>query len=282
MKENLKVLYLQGFHVFGEKRQHKLLENAMGKDNIIVPNIKYRRDIIAFSSFIFFIIAIMIFNTAVALKFAGLLIVIVTIVLSIISAFAMYFIGSHLILYYIMKKAIKQAEYKLLTHDPDVVVGSYFGAVVAMNLKYKKAIKPLVLISPSIKKFQKFTQNVEPDLSMFPYVIIVNGLKDKVNLISTCEKLASTIPMDRGRLEIIDDNHTYSKITEADLKGWIKEADYNATKGLQYLTNKLRNEKFGKKFVIHTKTLTVSQSADFTNDNNNNNKGEEDEHEPLV
>lgn len=278
MKENLKILYLQGFHVFGEKRQQKLLENAMGKENIIVPNIKYRRDIIAFFSFIFFIIAIMIFNTGVALKFAGTLIVVVTIILSVIIAFAMYFIGSHLILYYIMKKAIKQAEYKLLTHDPDVVVGSYFGAIVAMNLKYKSVIKPLVLISPSINKFQKFTQNAEPDLSMVPYVIIVNGSKDKVNLMSTCEKLAATIPMDRGRLEIVDDNHTYSKLTEADFKGWIKEANYNATKGLQYLTNKLRNEKFGKKFGIHTKTLTVSQSAEFINDNNM----KEGEEEPLV
>lgn len=278
MKENLKVLYLQGFHVLGEKRQLKLLESAIGKDNVIVPNIKYRRDIISFFSFILFIVAIMIFNTVVAFKFAGTLIVVVTIILSVIIFFAMYFIGSHLILYYIMKKAIKQAEYKLIHHDPDVVVGSYFGAVVAMNMKYKSTTKPLVLISPSIHKFQKFTQNVEPDLSMFPYVIIVNGSKDKVNLISTCEKLATTIPIDRGRLEIVDDNHAYSKLTEADLKIWVHEANYNASKGLQYLTNKLRHEQFGKKFVIHTKTLTVSQSAEFLNENSI----KDDETEPLV
>lgn len=45
-----------------------------------------------------------------------------------------------------MKKSIKQAEQKIEIYDPDVVVGMYFGAVVAMNLNYKNGKKPLVNI----------------------------------------------------------------------------------------------------------------------------------------
>ncbi|EUD71037.1 hypothetical protein YYG_03668 [Plasmodium vinckei petteri] len=241
MKENIKILYIHGFHIFGENKKKKLIERAVGKKNMMIANINQKR--------------------------------ITTVVLSIIIIIIIYFIGSHLILYYIMKKSIKQAEQKIQMYDPDVVVGMYFGAVVAMNLNYKNGKKPLVLVSPSVKTFQKFTHNLGADLSTFPYVIIVNGSKDTTTTMSTCDELVSTIPIGKGRLEIVDDDHSYSKLKESDFKSWIKEAKYKPSTCLVNVTKKLKDEQLGQRIKIKTNSFT--EIAPFENENENANEDDQ-------
>ncbi|CDU17042.1 hypothetical protein YYC_04025 [Plasmodium yoelii 17X] len=277
MKENIKILYIHGFHIFGENKKKKLIERAVGKKNMMVANINQKRSITAFICFLLFIICAMLFNIYVSYKLSSLLILIIAIVLSIIIIIIIYFIGSHLILYYIMKKSIKQAEQKIQIYDPDVVVGMYFGAVVAMNLNYKNGKKPLVLISPSIKTFQKFTHNLGADLSTFPYVIIVNGSKDTTTTMGTCDELVSTIPIGKGRLEIVDDDHSYSKLKESDFKSWIKEAKYKPSTCLVNVTKKLKDEQLGQRIKI--KTNSFSEITPFENENENEDVNEND---PLV
>ncbi|KAI4840729.1 hypothetical protein MKS88_000964 [Plasmodium brasilianum] len=149
-------------------------------------------------------------------------------------------------------------------YDPDVVVGIYFGAVVAMNLNYRNGKKPLILVSPSVKTFQKFTHNLETDLSTFPYVIIVNGSKDTTTPMSVCDELISTVPLGKGRLEIVEDDHSYSKLKEADFKAWINEAKYKPSTLIVNVAKKLKNEQMNKKIKISTDTL--SEASSFEND----------------
>ncbi|SBT75523.1 conserved Plasmodium protein, unknown function [Plasmodium ovale] len=273
MKENIKILYIHGFHVFGESKKKKLIERAVGKKNLMIASINQKRSISTFIMFLLFIVCVMLFNIYVSYMFSSLTIFAVTAALSIALIIVIYFIGSHLILYYIMKKSIKQAEQKVQMYDPDVVVGIYFGAVVAMNLNYKNGKKPLVLVSPSVKTFQKFTHNLGADLSSFPYVIIVNGSKDKTTTTSVCDELISTVPMGKGRLEIVEDDHSYSKLKESDFKAWIKEAKYRPSTCVVNVAKKLKDDKMGKRIKINTDTFSEFNS--FENDN----VGEED---PLV
>ncbi|GAW79327.1 hypothetical protein, conserved [Plasmodium gonderi] len=265
MKENIKILYIHGFHVFGESKKKELLENAVGKKNLMVSSINQKRSISSFILFLLFILCVMLFNIYVSYKFSDLLFFLITVILSVIILIVIYLIGSNLILYYIMKKSIKQAEQKVQLYNPDVIVGIYFGAVVAMNLNYKNGKKPLILVSPSVKTFQKFTHNLETDLSTFPYVIIVHGSRDTTTPISVCNKLISSIPLGKGRLEIIEDDHSYSKLKESDFKAWIKEANYTPSTSAVHVAKKLKDEPIGQNIRINTETL--SESSSFENYN---------------
>ncbi|EUD65220.1 hypothetical protein C922_04349 [Plasmodium inui San Antonio 1] len=273
MNENIKILYIHGFHVFGESRKKKLIEKAVGKKNLMVASINQKRSMSSFILFLLFILCVMLFNIYVSYQFSDFLFFSITVALSIVIVVVIYFIGSHLILYYIMKKSIKQAEQKVQMYNPDVIVGVYFGAVVAMNLSYKNGKKPLVLVSPSVKTFQKFTHNLENDLSSFPYVIIVHGSRDTTTPISVFEKLISSMPLGKGRLEVVEDDHSYSKIKESDFKAWIKEAKYKPSTSIVHVAKKLKDEQIGQKIRIDTETL--SEASSFENDN----AGEAD---PLV
>ncbi|CRH03020.1 conserved Plasmodium protein, unknown function [Plasmodium relictum] len=273
MKESVKILYIHGFHVFGESKKQKLIEKVVGKKNLITTGINQRHSISSFIFFLLFIVCVMLFNIYVSYHFSVTLIFIITIFLSVIITIIIYFIGSHLILYYIMKKSIKQAEQKVQMYNPDVVVGIYFGAVVAMNLNYKNGKKSLILISPSVKMFQKFTHNLEPDLSTFPYVIIVNGSNDTVTPMSVCEELISTVPLGKGRLEVVEDNHYYSKLKESDFKAWIKEVIYKPSTCIVNVAKHLKDEKMGKKTTVNTQSFN-----EFSSFENSNSK----EDDPLV
>ncbi|SOV13105.1 conserved Plasmodium protein, unknown function [Plasmodium sp. gorilla clade G2] len=265
MKENIKILYIHGFHIFGESKKKKIIEKAVGKKNLFIAGINQRRSISSFILFLSFIICVMLFNIYISYKFSDIIFLIITIILSIIIILVVYFIGSHLILYYIMKKSIKQAEQRVQMYDPDVVVGIYFGAVVAMNLNYRNGKKPLILVSPSVKTFQKFTHNLDIDLSTFPYVIIVNGSDDTITPMSICDELISTVPLGKGRLEIVHDDHSYSKLKESDFKAWIKEAKYKPSTSVVNIAKKLKDEKIGNRYIVNTGD--ISEFSSFEKDN---------------
>ncbi|GAB64817.1 hypothetical protein PCYB_032290 [Plasmodium cynomolgi strain B] len=265
MKENIKTLYIHGFHVFGESRKKKLIEKAVGKKNLMVASINQKRSISSFILFLLFTVCVMLFNIYVSYQFSDLVFFSITVALSIVIVVVIYFIGSHLILYYIMKKSIKQAEQKVKMYNPDVIVGTYFGAVVAMNLNYKNGKKPLT--------FQKFTHNLETDLSSFPYVIIVHGSRDKTTPMSVCDELISSMPLGKGRLEVVEDDHSYSKLKESDFRSWIKEAKYKPSTSIVHVAKKLKDEHIGQKIRISSENL--SEASSFENDN----AGEAD---PLV
>lgn len=251
MKETKKIFYIHGFHVFGESKQLKLIEKVVGKNNLMTTKINTNRCIASFILLLLFIACVMTFNIYVSYLFSPLTLFIITIVLSVIVLIIIYIIGSHLILYYIMKKSIKQAEQKIQLYNPDIIVGIYFGAVVAMNLNYKNGKKPLILVSPSVKTFQKFTHNAKADLSSFPYVLIVNGSKDKTTTLKTCDQLIATVPMGKGRIEIVDDDHSYLKLKESDFKSWIKEAIYQPSTCVLDVARKLKDEPLGHKINVN-------------------------------
>ncbi|VWU52760.1 conserved protein, unknown function [Hepatocystis sp. ex Piliocolobus tephrosceles] len=208
----------------------------------------------------------MTFNIYVAYYFSSTTFFFTTVALSILVLITVYFIGSHLILYYITKKAIRQAEQKLELYNPDVIIGIYFGAVVAMNLNYKHGKKPLILVSPSVKTFQNFTHNGKVDLSSFPYVLIVNGSKDRVTSLKTCNELISTVHLGKGRVEVVDDNHYYSKIKESDIKSWVKEVIYKPSTCVLDVARKLKDEPLGHK--INISENSYSEFSGLENENN--------------
>ncbi|ETW57116.1 hypothetical protein PFUGPA_00893 [Plasmodium falciparum Palo Alto/Uganda] len=197
MKENIKILYIHGFHIFGESKKKKIIEKAVGKKNLFIAGINQRRSISSFILFLVFIICVMLFNIYISYKFSDIIFLIITIILSV------EYNNSYIIIDP-MKKIIT------------VIIIQ--GTVVAMNLNYRNGKKPLILVSPSVKTFQKFTHNLDIDLSTFPYVIIVNGSDDTITPMSICDELISTVPLGKGRLEIVHDDHSYSKLKESDFK----------------------------------------------------------------
>eukprot|EP00366_Plasmodium_knowlesi_P003611 XP_002261108.1 hypothetical protein, conserved in Plasmodium species [Plasmodium knowlesi strain H] len=227
----------------------------------MVASINQRRSISSFILFLFFIVCVMLFNIYVSYQFSDLLFLSITVALS------------------VSGEEDTQAEQKVKMYNPDVIVGMYFGAVVAMNLNYRNGKKPLVrtrdlgrevLVSPSVRTFQKFTHNSETDLSSFPYVIIVHGSRDTTTPISVCDELISSMPLGKGRLEVVEDDHSYSKLRESDFKYVMwgagrRRKEYKPSTSIVRVAKKLKDEHIGQKIRINTETL--SEASSFENDN---------------
>lgn len=256
MKENIKVLVIQGLHVFQHKQKRQLFENALGKENVVVEDLDLRLDVILMILFLILLLFVACFNVIVAYVFSNVLITAMTSVTSFVSVIILYYVTFRLGSNHIMNKALKRARYKIIVHNPDVVIGMYFGAVVAMNVEYKIERKPLILISPSIRACQKYTKHMLMDLSFFPYVLLINGSKDKINPLSICEKLYESIPNGQGRLVIIDDNNSYSRLNTSDIQSWVTEANYKSQMFKETFHKKQESEHRGKKFNVKTHTLS--------------------------
>ncbi|VWU49882.1 conserved protein, unknown function [Hepatocystis sp. ex Piliocolobus tephrosceles] len=265
MNENIKILYIHGFHIFGESKKKKLFEKVVGKNNLLTIKLNTKRYISLFILLFLFMTCVMSFNTYIAYRFSPTSFFVIMILFSIVVLVIIYFIGSNLALYYITKNSIRQAEQKLELHNPDIVIGIYFGAVIAMNLNYKNGKKPLILVSPSVKIFQKFTHNEKADLSLFPYVIIVNGSKDKTTTLKTCNELISTAHLGNGRVEVVDDNHSYSKIKGSDIRSWMKEVIYKPSTCVLDVARKLKDESLGHKIIINENSYSEFSALENEN-----------------
>ncbi|KAL8455631.1 hypothetical protein Emag_000561 [Eimeria magna] len=134
-----------------------------------------------------------------------------------------YWLGGKGATHYMWLKAVRIAEKKFKEQRTNVIVGTSFGAVVALSMDVPKV--PMLLLSPAHEQYSRFMRLKNAfTLHAIPYVLIVHGSNDKtVPLDDSIRLLETADGPGRSRLEVINDTHGLKSIKPEELRQWVDE-----------------------------------------------------------
>eukprot|EP00921_Rhytidocystis_pertsovi_P022265 GHVQ01035610.1.p1 GENE.GHVQ01035610.1~~GHVQ01035610.1.p1 ORF type:complete len:294 (-),score=36.36 GHVQ01035610.1:112-993(-) len=219
---NARVLFLHGLEGGPGNRKQKMLENALGQRNVSSPNLGTRLWMATCT--IGFGVICLAFVTAIVLcsiythwsiaTGVGVGLVILVLIL--------YYVGGRVLTRFMLSRAVAVGQRRFQEFRPNVIVCSSFGAVVLLNMNIPKL--PLLLLAPAQDAFSRYVGRKEYcSLRVYPYTIIVHGINDKTVPLDDSIRLCETAEPGRCRLEVIEDDHRMSTVTDEDLRALIRE-----------------------------------------------------------
>lgn len=219
----IRVLYLQGFEGFSPKVDKHILVDAVGAENVLVPDLHTKRTIIVFA--LVAVVLVLLMGGAVLAAFitksfvSGLLSLLGMILVGLIC----FVLGGRGVTHLVLKQAVASADTAFAAFRPNVIVASAFGAVVCFQMDIPKV--PLLLLAPAQDQYYRY-MHLRPYISItdYPYVIVVHGSLDETVPLDDSIRLVETCEVGRCRLEVVDDDHKLSSLTATDFERWIEEA----------------------------------------------------------
>eukprot|EP00921_Rhytidocystis_pertsovi_P022269 GHVQ01035615.1.p1 GENE.GHVQ01035615.1~~GHVQ01035615.1.p1 ORF type:complete len:276 (-),score=37.90 GHVQ01035615.1:112-939(-) len=201
---NARVLFLHGLEGGPGNRKQKMLENALGQRNVSSPNLGTRLWMATCT--IGFGVICLAFVTAIVLcsiythwsiaTGVGVGLVILVLIL--------YYVGGRVLTRFMLSRAVAVGQRRFQEFRPNVIVCSSFGAVVLLNMNIPKL--PLLLLAPAQDAFSRYV-----------------GINDKTVPLDDSIRLCETAEPGRCRLEVIEDDHRMSTVTDEDLRALIRE-----------------------------------------------------------
>lgn len=233
--QGLRVLFLHELDSAPGSEKQRLLEKALGKQRVKAPNLKTRQSIMMFV-LLFLILAICLVSSCIASAvlakwYVGLAVFLGSVVVLILA----YWLGGKGATHYMWLKAVRIAEKKFKEQRTNVIVGTSFGAVVALSMDVPKV--PMLLLSPAHEQYSRFMRLKNAfTLHSIPYVLIVHGSGDKTIPLDDSIRLLETSPgPGRSRLEVINDSHALKSIKPEDLRQWVEEVYTQGKKQVKVL-----------------------------------------------
>ncbi|KAL8436944.1 hypothetical protein ACSSS7_001308 [Eimeria intestinalis] len=219
----LRVLFLHELDSAPGSEKQRLLEKAVGKQRIKAPNLKTRQSIMMFV-LLFLVLALGLFGSCIAAFVLAKWYVSLAVFFTAAGVLALtYWLGGKGATHYMWLKAVKIAEKKFKEQRTNVIVGTSFGAVVALSMDVPKV--PMLLLSPAHEQYSRFMRLKNAfTLHAIPYVLIVHGSNDKtVPLDDSIRLLETADGPGRSRLEVINDSHGLKSIKPEELRQWVDE-----------------------------------------------------------
>ncbi|KAL8448966.1 hypothetical protein Emed_003318 [Eimeria media] len=235
----LRVLFLHELDSAPGSEKQRLLEKAVGKQRIKAPNLKTRQSIMMFV-LLFLVLALCLGSSCIAAFVLARWYVSFAVFLASVALLALtYWLGGKGATHYMWLKAVKIAEKKFKEQRTNVIVGTSFGAVVALSMDVPKV--PMLLLSPAHEQYSRFMRLKNAfTLHAIPYVLIVHGSNDKtvplddsIRLLETADgpgrsrleviKTATAAAAAAATVEIRDDSHGLKSIKPEELRQWVDE-----------------------------------------------------------
>ncbi|KEP63394.1 UNVERIFIED_CONTAM: hypothetical protein HHA_304490 [Hammondia hammondi] len=218
----MRVMYLHELRAFPDPNIQHMLEECVGKGNLIIPKFKSKRIMTWFG--ICFGVLLLVLIGAVVTAFVnnsmmtGILSLLATLVVSGI----VFSLAGRAVTSLMVKQAVTSAEAAFKESKPNVIVASSLGAVVCVQMDIPKL--PVLLLSPALDQYYRY-MHLKPLASIadYPYVIIVHGSVDSEIPLDDSIRLIETSEVGRCRLEVVDDGHKLSSLTAADFRRWVDE-----------------------------------------------------------
>ncbi|KAL8435298.1 hypothetical protein Efla_002553 [Eimeria flavescens] len=219
----LRVLFLHELDSAPGSEKQRLLEKAVGKQRVKAPNLKTRQSIMMFVLG-FLVLAVCLISGCIAAAvlarwYVGLALFLVSVLLLSLT----YWLGGRAATHFMWLKAVRLAEKKFKEQRSNVIVGTSFGAVVALSMNVPKV--PMLLLAPAHEQYARFMRLRNGfTLHAVPYVLIVHGSNDKTIPLDDSIRLLETADgPGRSRLEVINDSHGLKSVKTEELREWVEE-----------------------------------------------------------
>lgn len=230
-----RVLFLHGLESGPGNAKQKMIEKAIGKENVTAPNLKTRATVLQFALVFLITLITLVLATIACFLFTHWAVGLGVGLLTIGVGFAVLFLGTRWLATHLVKQATTIAERRADEFSPNMVVASSFGANVAFEMSGTK--RPLLLFSPAQDAYCRYIRkSVFPSIQHYPFTLVVHGARDSTVPLSDSIRLVETAEMGRCRLEVIEDDHSLKSLTEGDVRGMLHEAYESGKRNLHAMS----------------------------------------------
>ncbi|EPR61386.1 putative transmembrane protein [Toxoplasma gondii TgCatPRC2] len=218
----MRVMYLHELRAFPDPNIQHMLEECVGKENLIIPKFKSKRIMTWFGICFGVLLLVLIGAVVTAFVNNSMMTGILSLVATLVVSGIVFSLAGRAVTSLMVKQAVTSAEEAFKESKPNVIVASSLGAVVCLQMDIPKL--PVLLLSPALDQYYRY-MHLKPLASIadYPYVIIVHGSVDSEIPLDDSIRLIETSEVGRCRLEVVDDGHKLSSLTAADFRRWVDE-----------------------------------------------------------